>query len=72
MTTHLPQLHGTPTLLHDRPNFRLNTTGWTPDEMLSILMVVLAMISVGILATLLVLEWPRAAGTRAGEPERTD
>jgi hypothetical protein len=43
-----------------------------PDEMLSILMVLLAVTSVGILATLLVLEWPATARTRAGQQKRTD
>jgi hypothetical protein len=34
--------------------------------------VLLAAISAGILAALLVLEWPAAARTRAGESERAD
>ena len=40
--------------------------------MLSILMVLLAAISVAILATLLVLEWPATVKTRAGKPKSTD
>ncbi|HEU4380640.1 MAG TPA: hypothetical protein VFR73_18870 [Hyphomicrobiaceae bacterium] len=40
--------------------------------MLSILTVLLAVISAGILAALLVLEWPAAVKTRAGEPESRD
>jgi hypothetical protein len=39
--------------------------------MLSILMVLLAVTSVGILATLLVREWPEEK-TRAGDPESTN
>jgi hypothetical protein len=40
--------------------------------MLSILMVLLAVISAGILAALLVLEWPAPAKTPAGEAESAD
>ena len=59
-------------LLHHRPSFGLNTTGWTPNEMLSILMVLVGVISAGILVALLVLEGPATVRTRAGEPESTD
>jgi hypothetical protein len=40
--------------------------------MLPILMVLLAVVSVGILAALLILEWPATAKARAGEPDSTD
>jgi|EndMetStandDraft_9_1072997.scaffolds.fasta_scaffold20500_3 hypothetical protein len=63
--------HTVPRCSYITARLALDTTGRTTTKMLSILMVLLAVTSVGILATLLVREWPEEK-TRAGDPESTN